>query len=128
VCVPVAFFVFFPEDESVDVEPDLVHAAGSIEPLDVALAEVFDDNGRQYAVTAHGQATLLTPTEMIDRSALEQRLRASHELANLGIDDGRDFVLAFADALGQWRSEHRWPRWPKWLDRRLHGNERRRYV
>ncbi len=60
--------------------------------------EVFDDTGRRYAATTNGRATVLAITEVVNRAALEERLRSSHDAVGLRIDDSTDFVLAFADA------------------------------
>jgi hypothetical protein len=126
--VPVVYFVFSLDSGDVNVEPDLTRAAASIDPPDVALAEVFDDTGRRYAASAELFGTVLVDTGEVDRGGLEQRLRSLHERARLEIDETGDFVLSFADAISHWKWDHRWPRWPEWLDRRLHGSERRHYV
>ncbi|MEJ7764064.1 MAG: hypothetical protein WKF86_01070 [Acidimicrobiales bacterium] len=126
--VPVAFFIFSLDSGDVDVEPDMDTASAAIEPQDVSIAEVVDDCGQRYTPTTDGRVTVLVATGEVDRGALEARLRSSHEVAHLQINDQDDFVLGFADAAARWEWEHRWPRWPMWLDRRLHGTERRRYV
>lgn len=125
---PQAFFLF--GDGGLSVEPDVASAAAYKEPVDVANGEndeVFDDTGRRYRFEVVDEATQLEPRDEVDLDALRQRLRdlmdegAYRSLEGFDPDD----PLGAAAAIARWEWEHRWPRWPSWLSRRLHGTRLR---
>jgi hypothetical protein len=125
---PRAFFLF--GDGGLRVEPDIVGAAGYMEPVDVDNGEydaVFDDTGRRYRFRAVGGMTHLEPTDETDLAALRERLRTLASGGAYRFLEGFDAEdpLRAAAAISRWEWEHRWPRWPSWLSRRLHGDEPR---
>jgi len=112
------------------VEPDRSAAAGFMEPVDIENGEydaVFDNTGRHYRFWVVGKATKLEATDEIDLEALRWRLRtladqgAFRDFGPLEVDD----PLLVAAAVSRWEWEHRWPRRPLWLSRRLHGAQPR---
>ena len=97
-------------------------AAGGIESVDVRdgeYVEVFGIDGERFEITADGHTVTLRNTGVLELARLRERLRTLAERNGYsGEDPDRRFVAneVFAN---EWRM--RWPRWPKWLDRRLHG-------
>ncbi|MEP6295717.1 MAG: hypothetical protein ABJ382_00190, partial [Ilumatobacter sp.] len=83
---------------------------------------VFDESGRRYSFHVVDEATHVQPTDELDVDGLRDRLRstapAMHSLEGFDLDD----PMAVAAAISRFEWEHRWPRWPKWLSRRLHGD------
>lgn len=123
---PRAFFLF--ASDGLRVEPDITLAAGYMEPVDVENGEyeaVFDDTGRSYRFWVEGETTQIEPAEQVDLAALRQRLRAldreGHFVGLEGVD--ADDPLSVAVAVSRWDWEHRWPRRPRRLARRLHGEQ-----
>ena len=121
---PRAFLIFGGPD--LRVEPDVATAAGFMEPIDIENGEydaVFDNTGRLYRFGVVGKATRLEATDETDLDSLRCRLRALADqgafraMGPLDLDD----PLAVAVAVSRWEWEHRWPRRPLWLSRRLHG-------
>jgi hypothetical protein len=118
-----AFFVFALDDGgTVEVEPTLAKAAAAIEPPDVDIADVVDDTGRRYSPVASGTETALIDSGEVDREDLQRRLLTAARLMSLQIPDDDDIVISMARTLGRRKWDQRWPRWPGWLDRRLHGD------
>lgn len=121
---PRAFFLF--ADDGLTVEPDLLQAAGYMEPIDVTNGEyraVFDDTGRRYRAGVVDGTTHLEPTDEVDLGALQQRLRDIARTGYLSLDGlDADDPLAVAAAISRHEWAHRWPKWPRWLSRRLHGD------
>lgn len=58
-------------------------------------------------------------TPNVDPVALRQRIQRYLDLT--GSDASPDDPQALADDHFRQAWEHRWPKWPKWLDRRIHG-------
>lgn len=121
---PRAFLIFGGSD--LQVEPDMAAAAGFMEPADIENGEydtVFDTTGRRYRFWVVGKATKLEATDEIDLEALRLRLRALDDQGAFGEIGPLDVSdpLVVAEALSRWEWEHRWPRRPLWLSRRLHG-------
>jgi len=118
---PQAFFLF--GDDGVTREPDIVHAAAYIEPVDARSGEydaVFDLDGRRNAISVVDERTNLIPTDEVDLDGLRKRLSdaaAISSRAGAGVDP-----VAVAVAELRFRWERRWPRWPRWLDKRLNGD------
>lgn len=113
-------------DGQMDVERNIVRAAGYMEPIDVENGEfeaVFDESGRRYHFSVVNGATQLQATDEFDLDALKERLRehapATRSLEGFNPDD----PTAAAAAICRFEWEHRWPRRPRWLSRRLHGHQ-----
>lgn len=96
-------------------------ATAHIEPHDVDEGEyagVFGLDGTVYELSTRGDDVLLRPTTVRDPTALATALEQSdrHAPGGPALDP---VALANEELEHQW--EHRWPRWPAWLDARLHG-------
>jgi len=121
---PVAVFVFN-EDSSGGVEAyeSLWAASRQVEGIDVKNGEyafiAADGRGVEAKVSEKWDVTLrLTDANRVE----ELRRRLAEELPRLGLHERlADSPLPAAQALVDQRWEDRWPRWPFWLDRRLHG-------
>lgn len=122
--MPRAFFLI--ADDGVHVEATMQRAAGYMEPVDVRNGEyeaVFDESGRRYDVSVADDVTRLTPTDEVDRDRLVRLLRQYVRGENLGLGPEHfDDPLAVAAAICEWEWEHRWPKRPRWLSRRIHGD------
>jgi hypothetical protein len=58
----------------------------------------------------------LQPTDELAPDELRARLRADPRAGDVD-------PLSFAAAESKWEWEHRWPKRPRWLSRRLHGDD-----
>ena len=127
---PKALFIFGGPD--LEIEPDTRSAAGYMEPWGIKGGDfdaVFDETGRRYRFWVRESApedlesTELEPTEEVDLEELRQRLRDLARVPGYATLDGFDpeDPLGTAVALSTWKWEHRWPKRPRWLSRRIHG-------
>jgi hypothetical protein len=117
-----AVFVFSSDDPAPIIFASLSHAAGWMEAIDVehgGYDAVFTLDGLVVEVTTDRDRVVLTPTAQQDEAGLRERIRDSRPLPHLG--DDREDLVAYANAvlLAEW--EARWPKRPRWLARRLHG-------
>lgn len=121
VASPRAFFLF--GDGGLHVEATIAQAAAYMEPADVQSGEwgrgIFDDLGRRYDVAVVARSTRIESTSVIDLEGLRARLREDPSRDLVGFD--AEDPLGAAVAIARWEWEHRWPMWPRWLSRRLHG-------
>jgi hypothetical protein len=121
---PRAFFLI--GDGDVHVEPTLERAAGCMEPIDVRNGEyeaVFDESGRRYDMSVVDEITILIPTNDVDRDELVRLLRQYVPGENLALEpEPFEDPLAVAAAISRREWEHRWPKRPRWLSRRIHGD------
>ena len=120
---PRALFLF--GDGGLNVELSIERAVSSMEPIDVGngvYEAVFDESGRCYDFSVVNETTQLQATDVLDIEGLRDRLRAQgqamHSLEGVDLDD----PMVIAEAISRLEWERRWPRWPKWLSRRLHGD------
>jgi len=60
------------------------------------------------------------PTGEFDLESLRGLLRRAHDRGLFKSDPNEPTLVAREMLAWQWA--HRWPRWPHWLDRRLHGD------
>ena len=116
-----ALFVF-DTDNCCSVFSNVAEAAGQLEVADVEVGEyvVFDQDGRVCEIWAEGLDVRLRPTDKRDLPQLQERLRrfldechitcASEDMTDIG-----NAILA-----ADWGS--RWPKRPRWLATRLHGD------
>jgi hypothetical protein len=124
---PLAIFQFFDDESGVDAYTSLQAAEGAIEGFDVRNGEgdFFAADGRAVEATIvgkWGQDVSLRVTDHHRSDELRARLAAA--LPVVGIDASlADSPLAAAQALIDAKWNARWPRWPVWLDRRLHGSK-----
>lgn len=121
--VPV--FLFYVDGSGVAVFPSLEAAAGWVEAIDVVAGEyamiTVDGDPVDASVSGrYGQDVVLRATGK--DAAVLLRTRLVEVLPTAGVDVAlaqapRLAAQALADA--QWTA--RWPHWPEWLHRRLHG-------
>jgi hypothetical protein len=116
-----ALFVF-DQDNWCYVFADADDAAGQLETNDVDAGEyvAFDQDGTVYELWTQGLYVRLRPADERDVADLRQRLRrflvqrhiecASCDLADIG------------NAILEAEWEDRWPKRPRWLASRLHGD------
>ena len=121
---PVPVFVFYEDGSGVDAYESLRAAWRAVEGIDVK-------NGEYIFIAADGRGVEATVSEKWDvtlRLTAESRTddlrdRLALVLPVVGLD-GRlaNTPMAATQALVDARWSVRWPRWPSWLDRRLHGH------
>jgi hypothetical protein len=117
-----AVFVFSSDDPAPIIFPSVSHAAGWMEAIDVAdggYDAVFMLDGRVVEVTTDRDRVVLTPTARQDEAGLRERIRNSPVLPHSDAD--REDLVAYANATLRAEWEARWPKRPRWLARRLHG-------
>jgi hypothetical protein len=116
-----ALFVF-DQDNWCSVFADADDAAGQLETNDVDAGEyvVFDQDGTVYNLWTEGPHVRVRATDERDVAELRARLRRVVEERRIkcGSDDVRDIGNAILEA--DW--EDRWPKRPRWLASRLHGD------
>ncbi len=117
---PRGVFVF-DRDMHVSFFQSLDEAAEGLEAIDVddGEYEIFAFDGRTVTPTSHDGVVKLRLTEGHDDSGLRSRLQQCQQLGRFAgaVDDPE----AIANELLAMEWAARWPRWPMWLDRRLHG-------
>lgn len=109
-------------DGDVDLYKTAAEAASSMEAIDVHDGEyeaAFSVTGERFEIVVEDDRVDLVRTGTSDLPNLRERLRALAERNGYSGDDPDPRVVANEVFANQWRT--RWPRWPKWLDRRLHG-------
>jgi hypothetical protein len=119
-----AIFMFMHGDMAVDPSPE--KAAGGMEAVDVEAGEydAIYDIGLVYEPIVENYRVRLIPTETRDYEDLVRRLTDFGSRAGLVLpDEGPDFPVAVARRVAAWDWEHRWPKRPKWLSRRIHGSQ-----
>jgi len=104
------------------VFPTRQRAEAHIEPYDVEQGEyagAFGLDGTVYALSTAGDQVVLRPQQTRDPAALTRALEQSnrHSPGGPPLDP-----VALADEELRFQWEHRWPRWPAWLDRRVNGH------
>jgi hypothetical protein len=118
-----AVFVF-DQDGDVMAFPSVEDAAGEMEAVDVDAGEyaaLYALDGRIVTATIDAERVMviLTVEEQRDEAGLRQRLLDARE--RVGLTSPPDDLAAIANELLRLEWEHRWPKWPRWLARRLHG-------
>lgn len=117
---PRGIFVFTREGDLLAF-PSLSEAAAYMEAIDVANGEypaLFTIDGRVVAAATPNNETTLTVTSEPNDSELNRRLLDYRRKSPQTLPEDR---IALANALLRWHWEHRWPKRPRWLARRLHG-------
>lgn len=119
--VDLPVFVF--DGGDVSVFASISDAAGGTEVYDLDTLRYLDADGIVLRATADGYQVRLAPTE--ERHPEELRARLETFLGNprVGLDpalaaDPRGVATLLA---GRQRTQL-WPRWPKWLNRVVHGS------
>ena len=110
-----------------DAYTSLQAAEGHIEGYEVrnGVDDFFAADGRAVEATIGGQWGEEVSLRVTDHDrSNELRARLAVALPAVGIDASlADSPLAAAQALIDARWNARWPRWPVWLDRWLHGSK-----
>jgi hypothetical protein len=116
-----ALFVF-DRDNWCSVFPDVAEAAGQLEANDVEAGEyvVFDQAGTAFDIWAEGLHIRLRPTDERDLAALQERL--GRFLDEWHIECACDDVMDIGNAILEAAWGSRWPKRPRWLATRLHGD------
>jgi len=118
-----AVFVFDSEGD-LNVFPSLETASGWMEAVDVdnrEYAAAFLHDGTVVQMSTLREGVVLTPSDTRETLQLLQFLDSYQRGAGCPISDGS--VLGFANDWLREEWEHRWPKRPAWLARRLHGAE-----
>jgi hypothetical protein len=117
---PRALFVFDRENEC-SVFADVDEASGDLEANDVEADEyvVFDQDGTVFEIWAEGLDVRLRAVDERDLAQLQDRVRLyRHRRHPCASED----VMDIANAIRQESWENRWPKRPRWLAARLHGD------
>jgi hypothetical protein len=116
-----ALFVFDRENWC-SVFPDVGEATGQLEANDVEAGEcvVFDHDGTVFEICAEGFDVRLRPTDERDLAQLRERL--ARFLDEWQIDCASEDVIDIGTAILRAEWERRWPKRPRWLATRLHGD------
>jgi hypothetical protein len=116
-----ALFVFDRENEC-SVVPGVAEAAGQLEVNDVEADEyvVFDQDGTVFEIWAEGLHVGLRPTDERDLAQLQERLGLF--LDRWHIRCASEDVMDIGNAILEADWESRWPKRPRWLATRLHGD------
>lgn len=123
---PLAVFQFYDDGSGVDAYASLEAAEGDIEGYDVrnGEADFFAADGRAVEATIVGECQDVSLRVTDHHRSDELRARLEAALPVVGIDASlADSPLAAAQALIDAKWNARWPRWPVWLDRQLHGSK-----
>jgi hypothetical protein len=124
---PLAVFQFYDDSIDVDAYTSLQAAEGHIEGYDVrnGVDDFFAADGRAVEATIGGQWGEEVSLRVTDHDrSNELRARLVLALPAVGIDAAlADSPLAAAQAVIDARWNARWPRWPVWLDRWMHGSK-----
>jgi hypothetical protein len=123
---PRGLFVF-ERGGDLSVFPSISAARAYMEAIDVANGEyeaLFAVDGRIVTVSARDDATAadditFTVTSKRGDTELDRRLAEYRRASSRVLPEDR---LAFANAILLWEWESRWPKRPRWLARRLHGD------
>jgi len=116
-----AVFVFT-KDDDLNVFVSLDDAAGWMEAIDVDDGEypaLFTLDGRLVNARTEDQSVRLSVTGEQDEAALHLRLQDYRR--RVGLTSAPEDTRAVANELLRLEWEHRWPKRPAWLSRRLHG-------
>jgi hypothetical protein len=116
-----ALFVFDREN-SCSVFSDAAEAAGQLEANDVETGEyvVFDQDGTVFEIWAEGLDVRLRRTDERDLAQLQDRL--GRFLDESRITCASADVIDVGNAILEAEWESRWPKRPRWLATRLHGD------
>jgi hypothetical protein len=106
-----------------------------MEAIDVSAGEYPDAyalSGERVRVSVDGEPetgeVVYVRTGEMALDELESRVRAYVEGARLPIDDTGDLLIDVANGLISADWDARWPKRPKWLARRLHGDAPPRFA
>ncbi|MBC3761831.1 hypothetical protein ACUN7V_17080 [Quadrisphaera oryzae] len=113
-------------DGEVDYYATAAEAARDMEAIDVRGEEylgVYGLDGEVYSVgltgERHHEVPVLTATGQRDLVRLRELLQAAHARSPSRVTTADP--ASFVNARAMWEWDRRRLRWPRWLDRRLHG-------
>jgi hypothetical protein len=112
--------VFVFADDGLNVFENLDHLRGWIEGVDIengVYEAIFTLDGHVVRAAANGADAVLTVTETVDEADLKRRVRRYGKRFESDPDDLRAVANELLDR--EW--DARWPKHPRWLSRRLHG-------
>ena len=117
-----ALFVF-DRDNWCYVFESVEAAENDLETNDVDADEyvMFDEGGRVFAARVEGVRVRLNATDVCDLAQLHERL--ARFIHSQRTDCVSEDVIDIANAILKADWEDRWPKWPPWLARRIHGVE-----
>lgn len=97
-------------------------AAADLEVNDVEADEyvLFGDDGSVFAASVDGLDVVIRHTEARDPEGLRERLDRYCTMAKIETASDDPVVIGNAILADEWN--HRWPKRPSWLDRRIHGD------
>jgi hypothetical protein len=113
----------FGDDPVPGVYVSLSDASGDLEAIDVkngVYEALFTVDGRRVRASTSARSVVLEVTTERDLDELCERLRRWAVRGGLKSDPGDPVAVANELLRHQWSS--RWPKRPRWLDRRLHGD------
>jgi hypothetical protein len=120
--------VFMSADDGLTLFPSVEDAAAHMEWVDVedgVYEALFTVQGERLLPHPHERHLVrLEPSGEVDTDALTSML--SRERDQRGAftadpDDPQAVARELSERQQAWRWEHRWPKRPQWLDKRLHG-------
>ena len=116
-----ALFVFDRENWC-SVFRDAADASGQLEANDVEADEfvVFDQDGTVFTTWTEGQTVCLRPTDERDPDQLQQRLARFLDSQRITCASADVIDIGNAILEDDWNS--RWPKRPRWISRRIHGD------
>ena len=116
-----ALFVFDRENWC-SVFPGSEQAAVELEANDVDADEyrAFDQHGTVYSLWTEGQDVRLSATDDHDEEQLRERLAAF--VTRWQIEVQSDDVIEIGNAILRDACNSRWPKRPRWLANRVHGD------
>jgi hypothetical protein len=116
-----ALFVFDRENWCY-VFSDVTEVSGQLETNDVEADEyvVFDQVGTVFEIWAEGVDVRLRPTDKRDRAQLHERLARFRDKSH--VKCASEDVIDIGNAILEAEWESRWPKRPRWLATRLHGD------
>lgn len=109
-------------DGDVDLYKAVAQAESYMEAVDVRdghYEAAFSLTGERLEIVLDEDRVGLIATGTTDLPHLRERLRTLAERNGYSGDDPDPRLVANQAFANEWRT--RWPRWPTWLDRRLHG-------
>jgi hypothetical protein len=118
----VAALFVFDRDNWCSVFPDASAAAAELETNDVEADEyvAFDQDGAVFALWVEGVDVRLRPTGV--RDPVELRERLARFLREQRIECASEDAVDIGNAILAAAWDSRWPKRPRWLTTRLHGD------
>ena len=118
--------IFMFGDGGPDVRDSVEGAANFMEAIDVQNGQyevVYDATGLIYLPQVDGYQVRLVPTDTRDRDDLVRRLTDYSKALGLALDPSlHDFPIEVARSIAALEWSRRWPKWPLWLSRWMHGS------